>query len=51
MDSHLIEILLAVVSALLAISEALAYIPGVKANGIFQGIQNFLKAILQKKQQ
>lgn len=36
---------LAVVTALLALSEALSYIPSVKANGIFQAITNILKSI------
>jgi hypothetical protein len=35
-------IALAIVSALLAISEALAFIPSVKANGIFEAIVNIL---------
>ena len=38
-------IALAVVAALLAISEALSLIPSVKANGIFQVIVNGLKAV------
>lgn len=42
---HTMEILVAVLGALLAISEALAFIPGVKANGIFQAIFNGLKKI------
>jgi hypothetical protein len=38
-------IALAVVSALLAISEGLSLIPSVKANGIFQALFNILKSI------
>lgn len=38
-------IALGIVSALLAISEALSMIPSVKANGIFQAIFNTLKSI------
>ena len=38
-------IALAIVTALLAISEALSMIPSVKANGIFQAIYNILKSI------
>lgn len=38
-------IALAVVSALLAISEGLSMIPALKANGIFQAIYNILKSI------
>lgn len=33
------------IAALLAVSEALSLIPGVKANGIFQMIWNILKII------
>lgn len=39
------EIALAVVLGLLALSEALAYIPFIKSNGIFQAIFNFLKMV------
>lgn len=37
--------LLIIVTALLAISEALALIPSVKSNGIFHFIYNILKAV------
>jgi len=46
------EMALAVVSALLAVSEALSLIPSVKANGVFQGLFNMLgsaKDFLAKK--
>lgn len=36
---------LAIVSALLAISEALSLIPAIKANGVFQAIVNVLGSI------
>ena len=39
------EIALAVVGALLAVSEGLSLIPQVKANGIFQAIVNTLKTV------
>lgn len=39
------SIALAVVGALLAISEALSMIPAVKANGVFQAIYNILKSV------
>lgn len=35
----------ACIAALLAVSEALSFIPGVKANGVFQAIWNVLKMI------
>ncbi len=35
----------AILGALLAISEALAYIPAVKANSIFQLVQNGIKKL------
>lgn len=38
-------IAIAVVSALLAISEGLSMIPSIKANGIFQAIYNTLVSI------
>ncbi len=38
-------IALAVVTALLAISEGLSMIPAVKANGVFQAIYNVLKSV------
>jgi hypothetical protein len=44
---------LAIVTSLLAISEGLSMIPSVKANGIFQAVQNILKSIkdfLSKKE-
>lgn len=37
-----------IVSALLAVSEALALIPGIEANSIFQMIVNGLKSLLPK---
>ncbi len=39
------EMALAIVVALLAISEAVAYIPAVKANSVFQIIVNTTKTI------
>ncbi len=39
------EIALAAVVALLALSEALSLIPAIKANGVFQMIVNVLKYI------
>ena len=39
------EIALAVVAALLAVSEGLSLIPQLKANGIFQAIVNTLKSV------
>ncbi len=39
------DVILIIVSALLAISEALSLIPGVKSNGIFQLIYNVLKML------
>ncbi len=44
---------LAIVTALLAMSEALSFIPWIKANGVFQAIANALKSIkefLSKKE-
>jgi len=38
----------ATIGCLLAISEALTVIPSIKANGVFQGIVNVLKAIAGK---
>lgn len=38
-------IALAIVSALLAVSEALSMIPSIKANGVFQAILNALGSI------
>jgi len=40
-----------IVGALLAMSEALALIPGVKANGIFQCIWNVLKIVAGAKKE
>jgi len=37
--------IMAWIAALLAVSEALSLIPGVKANGIFQVVWNVLKMI------
>ena len=39
-------IILTVVTALLAVSEALAYIPGIAANSVFQAVHNGLKKII-----
>ena len=39
-----------IVGALLAVSEALALIPGVKANGIFACIWNVLKIVAGAKE-
>jgi len=50
MESH--ESLALILGALLAISEALALIPGIKANSIFQLVFNVLKkaaAVFKKK--
>ena len=41
----MVEIALAVVTALLAISEGLSLIPAVKSNGIFQAVYNGIKAL------
>ena len=38
-----------IASVLLALSEALALIPGIKSNSVFQLIVNGLKSILGKK--
>jgi len=46
MDSKLL-LALAVIGG---ISEALSLIPSVKANGVFQLVQNILKALLGKKE-
>jgi hypothetical protein len=39
------ELIIVILTALLAISEALAFIPAVKANGVFQLIVNGIKAV------
>lgn len=39
------DMILIIVSALLAISEALSLIPGVKSNGIFQLVYNLLRML------
>ena len=39
-----------ILAAALAVSEALAFIPKVKSNGVFQGIYNILKVISGKSQ-
>ena len=39
-----------IATALLAVSEALSLIPGVKSNGIIQGIVNFLKSAVGSKE-
>jgi hypothetical protein len=46
MDSKL----LLVIAVLGGISEALSLIPAIKANGVFQLIQNILKVALGKKE-
>ncbi len=38
-----------VLGILLAVSEGLAFIPAIKANGIFQGIVNMLKKLAGKE--
>ncbi|MBA7474187.1 hypothetical protein ES707_09535 [subsurface metagenome] len=38
-----------IIAALLAVSEALALIPAVRANGIFQMLWNLLKTMAGKK--
>ncbi len=38
-----------IVAVLGGVSEALSLIPAVKANGVFQLVANFLKALLGKK--
>ena len=40
-----VEFWLAVVIALLAVSEALSFVPSIKANGIFQAVVGVLKKI------
>lgn len=39
---ELLQLLLAIVAALLAVSEALSFIPSIKANGVFQVVINVL---------
>jgi hypothetical protein len=39
-----------ILGALLAISEALALVPGIKANSIFQMVVNVAKALIGKKE-
>lgn len=46
MDSKLLLVL----AVLGGVSEALSLIPAVKANGVFQLVQNILKALLGKKE-
>ena len=46
MDSDTIAI---IVAALFAVSEALALIPAVKANGVFQAIFEVLKSLAGRK--
>lgn len=46
MDAHMITVILGVA---LALSEALALIPGVQSNSIFQLIVNGLKALVGEK--
>lgn len=43
--------LLIILAALLAVSEALALIPALKANSIFQLVVGIVKSILPKKDQ
>ncbi len=40
-----VEITLAVIAALLAISEALSFIPAVKSNGVFQAVAGGLRSL------
>ncbi len=40
-----VSTLAVIMAALLAVSEALSLIPSVKANGIFQGCYNVIKAL------
>lgn len=42
-------LLMAIVVALLAISEVLAFIPSIKANSVFQLIVNFIERLAEKK--
>lgn len=42
------ESMMAIVVAVLAVSEALAFIPSIKANGVFQAVVNVLKKIANK---
>jgi hypothetical protein len=44
------ETALIIVSALLAVSEALSLIPSIRSNGIFQTVFGILRAIIGKKQ-
>jgi len=46
MDSDTIAV---IVAALFAVSEALALIPAIKANGIFQAIYSAIKALAGRK--
>lgn len=45
------ENLVIILSALLALSEALSLIPAVKSNGVFQLILNIVKKLAPKKQE
>lgn len=44
------ETALIIVSALLAVSEALSLIPSIRSNGIFQAVFGILRAVIGKKQ-
>lgn len=44
-------LLVAVLGALLAISEALSFIPAIKANGVFQLVINIIKKLAGVKEQ
>lgn len=46
LQAHGIDLSVAILAALLAISEALAFIPGVKANSVFQAVVNGAKGLL-----
>lgn len=48
MDAITISI---IIGALLAVSEALSLIPGVKANGVFQMLWRILKAVAGEKKE
>jgi hypothetical protein len=49
--TFLTENYVAILVALLAVSEVLALIPGIKSNSIFTLIYNFLKNFVENKQQ
>lgn len=45
----LIENYVAILVALLAVSEVLALIPGIKSNSVFTLIYNFIKGVVESK--